>query len=566
VLTEGPRDSPRRQQTMRDAIAWSYDLLSPEEQALFRQVAPFTGGFTLDAAEAVYGEPALATVSSLVEKSLLLRAPDRQEEPRFVMLETIREFALEQLRARGDLESAEQRHAAYVRALADDAEQRLHGHEQLSQMARLEEDQDNLRAALAWSLAEPGRAAFALRLVGALHWFWFLRDHFSEGRRWLAAALAAAQAEPPTPARVKALAAEGLLAIHQDDYPAARARLQESIALGRALDDVEGVAYAMLVLGWGDAFHANDARLRELIDECVALFRETGNRWGLAVALCTRGMVAIGAGQPDEADAPLAECLELSRALGDAWGLARALHYSGELARSCGHDEQARLFYEESLAQYRALDHGGAAAIVLHNLGYVAMHQGDPLQGLHCFAQALAEQVKIRDRSSNGHCHCLGGVAGMLALLGQPEQAARLFGATAVLLESIGATIWATDKADYDRNLATARAQLGEEAFRAAFAAGQELSLAQAVAEAQAAALAVGAANESLRTERRHGLTAREVEILRLLAKRMTDREIADALSISPRTVMHHVSNVLAKLGASNRRDATTMAAGLDLD
>jgi DNA-binding CsgD family transcriptional regulator len=154
----------------------------------------------------------------------------------------------------------------------------------------------------------------------------------------------------------------------------------------------------------------------------------------------------------------------------------------------------------------------------------------------------------------------------MLALLGQPEQAARLFGATAVLLESIGATIWATDKADYDRNLATARAQLGEEAFRAAFAAGQELSLAQAVAEAQAAALAVGAANESLRTERRHGLTAREVEILRLLAKRMTDREIADALSISPRTVMHHVSNVLAKLGASNRRDATTMAAGLDLD
>jgi predicted ATPase len=488
MLTGGARDAPQRHGTMRDAIAWSYDLLSADEQALFRQLAVFAGGFTLAAAEWVSGVPSppavLDVITSLVEKSLLRRSDGIGGEPRFEMLETIREFGVEQLVAQGERASAQQRHADYFLRFAHEADRRLRGREQLVQLARLEAERDNLRAALAWGLASPDRAEIALRLVVALQWFWFLRDHFSEGRRWLEQALAQPATEDSLPARVRALAAVGLLANHQDDYPAARARLQESVDLARRIGDAHGLAYALVVLGWGDVFHTHSSDLHPLVEESVALFRETGDRWGLATALCTLGMIAIGTGQLDAADAPFAESLAVCRELGDTWGLARALHYSGELARSRRRDELARSLYEECISLYRELDHRGAASIVQHNLGYVSAHLGDARRGLACFAAALAEQVSTRDRSNNGLCHCLAGIAGMAALLGHPEQAARLFGAVDTQFEHIGAAVWPTDRVDYDRNLATARAQLGDEAFAAAYTAGRAMLLNQAIAEA----------------------------------------------------------------------------------
>ena len=230
-----------------------------------------------------------------------------------------------------------------------------------------------------------------------------------------------------------------------------------------------------------------------------------------------------------------------------------------------GEDETARALYEESLALYQELDHRFSAATVLHNLGYVAQHQGELRRGLTCFAAALAEHSKHGNRPNIGHC--LGGVAGIIAPLGQPEQAARLFGAAAALFATIGAPIWPVDRIDYDRNLAAVRNRLGQEAFSAAYAAGQALPLAQALTEAaaavkraEAAAEIAAAPIEPSPTAAGFGLTAREAEVLHLMARRATDREIADHLSISPRTVMHHVSRVLAKLGVSNRRDAAALA------
>jgi DNA-binding CsgD family transcriptional regulator/Tfp pilus assembly protein PilF len=489
------------------------------------------------------------------------------------MLETIREYGLEQLQAAGELEATRRRHAEFFLAFAEEAEMKLRGREQVAQLALLETEHDNLRVTLDWSLEAPERAGVALRLVGALHWFWYLRDHFSEGRRWLGEALAQPVTEETLPARVKALAGEGLLAIHQDDYSAARDRLRQSVVLGRTSGDTKGMAYALLVLGWGDVLHAGHAESRSLVEESVELFREIGDAWCLATTLCTLGMVNISSGQLAAAEAAFSECLALSRALGDSWGLARALHYSGELARSRGEDELARTCYEECLCLYDGLDHRGAASIVLHNLGYVAQHQGDPRRGLACFAEALAEQASLRDRPNVGHCHCLGGVAGMVGLLGHPESAARLFGATDVLLERIGATIWSTDRVDYERNLAAVRVRLGDKPFAAAFSAGREMSLIQAIAEAAAATdeIELEAAVETTTPDampavaRTWGLTPRELEILRLLASRATDREIAEQLSISPRTVMHHVSHALAKLGVSSRREAAILAARHEL-
>lgn len=494
LLDGGARDAPVRLRTMRQAIGWSYELLTPEEQALFRKLAVFSGGFTLAAAEYV-GRDGFASVldlvSSLVDNSLMRLAEETDLEPRFVMLGTIREYGLEQLTAHGERNAVQRRHADHFVSFAEEANRRLKGRDQIMHLALLEAEHDNLRAALTWSLEEPERGDLALRLVGALHWFWYLRDHYGEGRRWLEAVLARGVPATPSPTRVVALAALGNLAIHPfRDYPAARAWLEQSVTLGRELGDPAALAYALHVLGWAELLQPGHGEARSATEESVALFRQVGDRWGLATALCTLGMALIVEQDSDAANAALAESLVLSRELGEIWSLARALHYSGEVARFRREDEEARIFYEESLMLYRTLGHRGAAAIVLHNLGYVAQHQGNMRQAMACFAEALAEHIILRDQQNIGHC--LRGIAGTAALLGQPEQTARLFGAADAHFERIGTAIWPVDKADSERNLEAARATLGEETFAAAFAAGRALSLQDAIAEARGVAASIG--------------------------------------------------------------------------
>jgi DNA-binding CsgD family transcriptional regulator len=338
-----------------------------------------------------------------------------------------------------------------------------------------------------------------------------------------------------------------------------------------ALRDATGVAYALDSLGMGDLFQVDPGELRPLIEESVAFFRETGDQWGLATSLCTLGMVAIVSLYPAAAAGPIAEGLALSRAVGDPWGLARALHYAGELARLRGDDEQARALYEESLGLYHKLDHQGMAAIMLYTLGYITQRQGSPRGALVYFAKALAEHVTQGDEQNIGYC--LGGIAGMAAHLGWSEQAAGLFGAADAIFERLGTSIWPVDKVDYDRNLAAARAQLGDDAFNTGFTAGRALTLQQAIAAASAVRAAIDiklksnemASGNLMPAAQAWGLTTRELEILRLVASRTSDREIASLLSISPRTVMHHVSHILAKLGVANRRDAAMVAARHEL-
>jgi DNA-binding CsgD family transcriptional regulator len=481
------------------------------------------------------------------------------------MLETIREFGLERLQAHGELECVRRRHAAWFLRLAEAAEPRLRGGSQAAQLIGLEAEHDNLRAALSWCLEDPGRAEIALRLTGALHWFWYLRGYFSEGRHRLEAALAQPGATAQTAVRAKALVGAGLLASRQDDFATARARLTEGIAIARGLQDLTSLTYALHFLAMGHLLHTDHADLTALVAECAALFRESGDRWGLATALHAFGMVALVTLRFDEARAPFAESLGLYRDLEDTWGMARVLHYSGEIARFRGDDEGARALYEESLALYQQLGHQFSAAIVLHNLGYVYHHQGDARRGLASFADALRRHIDHGDRTNIGHC--LAGIAGIIGQLGQPAQGARLFGAADRLLETIGVPFWPIDKVDYDRNLAEVRARLGEHDFIDAYGAGQALSLEQAIGEATAlvdASIAPAQADAAIPPETSAmldvGLTPREVDVLRLLGQRYTDREIAAHLSISPRTVMHHVSRILAKLHVANRRDAAALA------
>lgn len=583
LLTTGPRDTPARFRTMRDAIAWSYNLLAPGEQAMFRALSIFAGGFTLEAAQGIeetsvsplplapFPSSPLDTIASLLDKSLLRRAASDLASPRYDMLETIREFGLEQLQAHGELDAVQSRHAAHMLRLAEEAEHLLHGRGQSAQLARLELEHDNLRAALSWTLAEPERGAEALRLAGALHWFWYLRGHVREGRQWLDAALANPAAEAGALPHAKALAGAGVLAFPQADFQAARDFLGRSVAIGRACNDPGTIAYALQSLIAGDLPHADHALLLRQGAESVALYRETGDRWGLAMALRNLGLVSFVTQQVDQASDPFAESLALARELGDAWCLARGLHYSGELARFQGDYEHARALYEESLTHYLTMNFQQTAAVVRHNLGYVAQHQGHTRLALAHFAAALTNQVAFRDRLNIAHC--LAGVAGIASSLGHPGAGARLFGAAEALLATMGAGVWPVDKREIDRTQATARHHLGETEYATAYTAGHRLSQEAAVAEAFALVAALdpsilageAATGHAPFAPVTYGLTPREQEILHYIARRATDREIAAALSISPRTVMHHVAHILAKLGVANRREAAAQAVSAGL-
>jgi len=407
VLTGGARDLPERQRTMRHTIAWSYDLLGAGDQALFRRIAVFAGGCTLEAAERVCAatgddsDDARATESmpgtgdvlqglaSLVDKSLLRPhegpgdpspagagddTPDG--EPRVAMLETIREYALERLAASGERDALERRHALYYLELARAAESGLRGPAQARWLGRLAAEVDNLRAALDWARAS-GEVATGLRLAGALWRFWQVRGYLSEGRGRLEDLLALGERDGvalPVPAEVRAgaLNGAGALAWSQGDYGRAAALCEEALALYRDLGDKGGLALALDTLGFVARDQGNYGRAMALLGESLALYRALGDTWSVAFALNDLGLLAVDQGQYADADALYAESLPLRRALGDERGVAVVLSNLGIVATDRGEYERASALFEQSLDLYRALGDRWSAALALNCLGDVA--------------------------------------------------------------------------------------------------------------------------------------------------------------------------------------------------
>jgi non-specific serine/threonine protein kinase len=541
VLTGGPQDQPPRLQTMRDAIAWSHDLLSPEEQALFRRLAVFAAGCTLGAAEAVgrrrvpagpagggahdpvaadRGPSTLDLVASLVDKSLLRRADGADGEPRFEMLETVREFGLERLAASGEEAAARRGHAGELLALARRAEPALYGgQDQVLWLDRLAADHDNLRAALGWAIEHDPETA--LHLAGALFWFWYVRGHLSEGRGWLGRALAAA-AGAPDAARARALLGAGMLADRQGDEVDAAGYLTESLALSRRLGDPVGTCLALGLLGL-EAEDAGDyGRATAFLDEALALDAAAGHALPEPVAtaaLAHLGIAAWGRGDAERAAALWEEALAAHRTSGDDWGAANALAYLGLLA-----------------CERRSL--GRAAALLGESI-------------------ALFGATGSLENVAGG----LANAATLAAARGETDRAARLFGAAEALRETIGGRLGLPERAVYERAVGAVRTALGEGAFATAWAAGRALPVDQAVADATAATAEPAPEAPGRAAERSGaGLTAREREVLRLLVAGHTDRQIAEALFISPRTAHGHVANIFAKLGVSTRTAAVATA------
>jgi predicted ATPase/transcriptional regulator with XRE-family HTH domain len=490
VLTGGPQDRPERQQTLRGAIAWSYDLLSPVQQILFARLSVFVGGGSAAAAAAVSAlagdgstDPQ-ADLIALLDQSLLRQDTRTEEELRFSMLETIREYAAEQLAARAEVAPTRRQHAAYYLALAESAEGELRGPAQGMWLARLELEHDNLRAALGWAL-EQADVAHACRISSALWRFWFARGHLREGRRWLSAALALDGAAILDPVlRAKTLQAAGALARILSAYDEATGKLTASLALYEALGDATGQATTLYNLGMVATHQGAYDRAVLHGAQSLDLYQQMDDHPGMIRALHLLATATLQQGTYAQSRAYCEECLRLARATEHQRAVATAISSLGEVERAEGHLPRAAALYTESLALFRQLGDKVNTAIALHNLGQVAQQQQDFDQATALLTESLALNRDLGEQQSIATC--LAALAAVAAGRRQPVRAARLFGATHSLLAATGAHLYLPDQVVYDRNQATTQALLGPDAWAVAWAAGAALSLEQVVAYALA--------------------------------------------------------------------------------
>ncbi len=537
VLVGGARDLPLRQQTLRGALAWSYDLLAPEEQALFRRFLVFVDGCTMEAAEVVCTAAValqgdiLEGLASLVDKSLLRQEEQAGGEARFWMLQTIREYGLEALATSGELEAIREAHANYYLALAEEAEPHLRGAEQTRWFTRLEQEHENLRAALSWLLerasmgveVEQGKqqAERALRLCAALYWFWLIRGHVREEQTFLERALAMREEVVPA-VRVRALYAAAQLAWHLDDIGQAETLCRESLALFRELGDKPGMMASLDTLGSVERVRGRYATARVQLEEAAALFQEVGDTWKWGRCLTELARLATTQGDYNRAHALLEESLVLYRALGDqeriGWvlnllarmffvsqsDLARAqalaeqslallreignpysafsLGLLGQIYLLQGESAKACELLEESLKAFKEIGDRSDAVEPLMGLARVAAYQGDlaMASGLYEECLAFAREVSYTEFLAP----CLEGLAAVVAGQGEPRWAARLWGSAEALRETSGTPLPPVYRADYERAVAAAGAQLSEEAFAMAWAEGKATPVEQVINEA----------------------------------------------------------------------------------
>jgi predicted ATPase/transcriptional regulator with XRE-family HTH domain len=509
LLTGGPLDAPARQRTMRDAIAWSHDLLIPNEQVLFRRLAIFAGGFTLEAAKRVAGwqgggvagtssrspcdpaalPPSFAVfdlVTSLVDKSLLrpVAQPNSGLEPRFEMLETIREYALERLTESGEGDAVHDAHASYFLALAEAAKPELIGPDQGRWLTRLVEEHDNLRAALAW-VRDYGEDDLWLRLAGALWRFWELRFLLHEGRSWLEGALAADRGAPPA-VRARALNGVANLTWLQGDLVQGAAYQEEALVLFRAAGDRLGTAWALNDLANIVDEQGDYARAVALYEESLALSREIGADWETACTLHNLGLIADHGDDYDRAADLFDDALVMWERLGDEVARARSLDAAATVARRRGDLDRALALGDQGLALRRRFGDRNGVAVSLGNLGWTMLERGDGRRAAAYFYEALPLHLEAGNR--RGLAGCLTGLAKLSVGQGRPAVAARLLGTADNLDRTDGAVRTPARQRRHEALVADVAAALTGDAFAAAWAAGRALSQQQAVAEAIALA------------------------------------------------------------------------------
>jgi predicted ATPase/serine/threonine protein kinase len=488
LLTGGARDLPTRQQTLRGAIDWSYDLLNPAEQKLFRRLTVFVGGCTLEAVEAVcdtrsdLGLDLLEGIASMMDKSLMQQVEQEAGESRFVMLETIREYGLEKLAASNEEALTKRSHAAYYLVLAEECAAEGSGREKTQSLDQFEIEHDNFRAALDW-LVQSGEAEWGLRLGAALFRFWETREYLSEGREWLSKLLKLKQAAAPTKARARALFAAGVVTGEQGDYTSAEAFMKQSMEIARKLEDKQGVAVSLNALAVNARDRGDVAASRALFEQSLALWREAGDRVAVARALSNLANVLKLTGDYAGARSLYQECLAIFRELGDRTGIAWSLNHEGDVVREQGDSAAARLLYEQSLATFRELGDLWGLAGSLADLGNLARDEKDYSRAHSLYRESVGIFQKLEQK--RGIARLLECFACSAAAQSQAERSLRLAGAAAALRHSLGATLTPAEQANLERALEPARRVLAGPAASAAWLEGWGMPIEKAVAEAQ---------------------------------------------------------------------------------
>jgi predicted ATPase/DNA-binding CsgD family transcriptional regulator len=564
LLTGGSRTAPTRQQTLRATLDWSYQLLDQVARRRFESLAFFAAGFDLEAAEAVWssdgdaGVDALEMLTALVDRSLVTAQP-QTGAMRYRLLEPVRQYAEARLVERGAWEPIRRRHAEYFLGLVEAGEAGLKGPDHDVWRARLELDHDNVRAVLRRCL-DAGEATTALRIGSALLNFWRQFGHRNEGRRWLEDALGPGSDVPPE-LRAKAVQTTGELVFSNGDYRGARMWFERAVDNWRALGDRAGLGSALGYYGRTIVLTAQTVddyeRGKALIEEAIAVNRETGMLWWAAWNLHHLGASAREHAEPELAARVLDEGEAILTELGESHAHSHLIAFLGAVLSEQGDLDRGQQLVERSLAEARAIECGDGAAVALFLLAGLTRSRGDAALATRQAIEGLVvQQRQNNDALGSRLAGCIELLGGLACVQGQPERTARLFGAAAAVRNNSGVPMPPFQRAGYERDLAAARGQLGGRRFDTAWAEGAQMTVGQLVEYAREALQDVPhrrAASPDL-------LSQREREVVALLARGYTNRQIADELVISGRTADGHVAHIFAKLGLSTRAQAAVWA------
>jgi predicted ATPase len=480
LLTAGPRDVPERQQTLRKTIDWSYDLLNGSEQKLLRRLGVFAGGCTLEAAEAVcdtgedVGAEIFNVMSSLLDKSLVQQTEQGEDEPRFGMLETIREYCLERLRDSGEEQTTRRSHAAYCLVLAEEGNPET---ERAGWLARCDIEHDNFSAALDW-LAQSCEVAWSFRLCVALFRFWEMREHLAEGRARMESLLRMVGSGFARE-RANVLVYLSTFATVQRDFPAATDFVEESLSIYQELGDQWGIAVAMnarAIIAWD---RQDYPAAQSHFDDSLARWRALGDRVAIARCLHTFANFVRGRGDYARARIVLEEAGRIFEKLGDHSGAAWSLNQRGDIAREEGDVAEAREFYQRALAAFREAHDQWGIARSLTDLAQIACDERDHMTARAAYREALSLFVNLGHK--RGIARALEGFA--CSALGQrdPARALAIAGAAAHLRQWIGAPLMPAEQSKLGEKLQSAWTSINEAESRAAYARGWAMSLDNAI-------------------------------------------------------------------------------------
>lgn len=563
LLTKGYRAELPRQQTLRATVDWSFDLLSEKEKTLFRRLSVFAGGWTLEAAEAVGSGDSIAAdevldlLGGLVDKSLVL-VDHQSVGVRYSLLETLREYAREKLRDANEEAATRSRHRAFYVDLVRQAEPMLHRREQVAWFGRLDWEHDNLRAVLAWSQARVADHPAVVELTRRLWWFWYQRGHLAEGAKWLRTALDFAN-EPDS--RVDLLLGAGMLAYGQANLEEAEAIFAESLALARAITDGPRIGRSLAYLSMTLRDRGDLDRPVPMLAECLSLYRDASAvdvDFDVAFALYFQGRVAIRRGDIESAADLFDDGIRAFRQLGDRYGIALCLHELSNVALERGEIEDASSLLSEVLVVSRELGFLRGICFALQGQATIERLRGN-LDRATALCLELLERWRLMG-SLAFIARSLEELAAIAEAQAQSERCARLLGAASVLRDRSKMPMNRLDRRDldFDRLTSSVQARLGKSEFDAAWEMGRATSLDATIEYAleisgqtsatkpSSSPTAAGSTSESI-------LSAREREVAVLIAEGYSNRAIADALVIAPRTVDSHVSNILSKLDLHSR-------------